>query len=88
MLVQPPHHSEKALKLGIIERKSGQPLTDRFALPPGWITRRRKLIAIKPRANEMRRCVRKWIVREERECPRIVVQKFPNKMQRPGIFRR
>ena len=34
----------------------------------------------------MRRLVRKWIAREERECCGIVVQKLPNKMERPGIF--
>ena len=35
----------------------------------------------------MRRRVGKGIVRQERECAAIVVQKFPDEMQRPRIFR-
>src|SRR5438876_9326641 len=35
----------------------------------------------------MRRANGKWIVREQRERSWIVVQKFPDEMQRPRIFR-
>ena len=63
-----------------------QPFTDSFALPPGLVTNRRKLIAVKPCADVMRWCIGKGIIREEREGAAIVMQKFPDKVQRPRIL--
>src|SRR5438270_13186245 len=36
----------------------------------------------------MGRCIWKWIAGQQRQCPGIVVQEFPDKMKGPGIFRR
>src|SRR2546423_14615251 len=36
----------------------------------------------------MRRRIRKRIVRQKGQPPTVIVQEFPNKMQRPWIFRR
>src|SRR5437870_10553469 len=85
--IEPIHRNEQTLKLGIIYIQRGQPFADSFAFPPRFLSNRREPITIKSCSNVMRRSVWKGIVRQERECAAIVVQKFPDKMQRPGIFR-
>ena len=85
-LVHPIHRFEQPVKLGIVRREGGQPSADWFAFPPCFLTNWREMITIKSRANVMRRRVGKGIVRKERERAAIVMQKFPNKMQRPRIF--
>jgi len=82
------HRSEEAAELGVIGGESGEPFTDRFASPPGAIAGRRKLVAIKARSDVMRRRVGKWIAGQERERAGIVVEKFPDEMERPRIFSR
>src|SRR5947208_6318550 len=87
-LIQPIHRPEQAAKLGVVCGKSRQPFADLLAIPPSFLAKRREPVAIKSRPNIMRRRVGKWIVREERERTAIVMQKFPNKMDRPRILGR
>ena len=63
--IQPIHRGQKTAELDVINRKSGKPFTNWFAFPPGWVTRRREMIAIKLRANVVRRSNGKWIVRQQ-----------------------
>src|SRR6266404_6484687 len=88
LLIEPVHRAEQAAELGVVRGQSGQPFADWFAFPPGAVADRCKLVTIESRADIMRRRVRKWIAGEKRERAAIVVQKFPNEMQRPRIFRR
>src|SRR5437016_12507755 len=45
------------------------------------------MIAIECRANVVRRSKGKWIAAQERKRSRIVVQQFPDEMERPWVFR-
>ena len=58
----------------VVDGKSGKPFTNWFAFPPGWVTRRREMIAIELRANVVRRSNWKWITGEKGKRARIVVQ--------------
>ena len=60
--------------MDVIGRESGKPFADWLAFPPGWVTRRREMIAIELRANVVRRSNRKWITGEKGKRARIVVQ--------------
>ena len=60
--------------MDVIGRESGKPFTNWLAFPPGWVTRRREMIAIELRANVVRRAKGKWITGEKGKRARIVVQ--------------
>src|SRR6266850_3219602 len=83
--VQPIHRVQQTPKLRVAYVQRGQPFADSFAFPPRFVANWRKLIAIQPCSNVMRRRVGKGIVRQERQRAAIVMQKFPYKMQRPRI---
>src|SRR5437660_1452015 len=78
--IQPIHCLQQLTKPWIFYGERGQPFADWFAFPPCFLANRRELITIKSRADVMRRRVGKRIVRQERECAAIVVQKSPDKM--------
>src|SRR6266699_1055605 len=88
LLIQPIHRPEQTAKLCVVNRESGQPFANWFALPPSGIANRREMITIQPRANITGRRGGKWIVGKEREGAAIVVQEFPDKMQCPWIVSR
>ena len=73
--------------MDVIGRESGKPFTNWLAFPPDWVTGRREMIAIEFRANVVRRSKGKWIAAQERKRSRIVVQQFPDEMERPWVFR-
>src|ERR1051326_8802872 len=55
-------------------------------MPPHFVAGRSEMISIQPRADVTRRFVRKRIVIDERERAGIVMQKFPDEMERPRIL--
>ena len=73
-LIQPIHLTKDAAELFIVDGKCRKPFTDRFAFPPGWVARRREMIAIELRANVVRRSNWKWSAGEKGKRARIVVQ--------------
>src|SRR6266853_1633074 len=84
--IEPFHLVEQTPKPGIVCRERRQPFADSFAFPPRLLPDRREPIPVKSHSNVMRRRIRKRIIRQERECAAIVVQKFPDKTQRPRII--
>src|SRR5947207_15506609 len=83
--VQLIHGVQQTLELRVVYVQRRQPFADSFALPPRSVANWRKLISIQPGPNIMRWRIRKGIVRQKRERAAIVMQKFPYKMQGPGI---
>src|SRR5207253_1316024 len=53
--IQPIHRPEQTAKLCVVNRDSGQPFANWFALPPSRITNRREMITIQPHAHITRR---------------------------------
>src|SRR5205085_4451084 len=84
--IEPIHRLEQTPQLRIVCVKRRQPFADSLAFPPLCVAKGREAVTIKSRANVARRRVWKGIARQKRECAAIVVQKFPDKMQRPRVI--
>src|SRR6266446_546649 len=75
--VQPIHRVQQTPKLRVVYVQRRQPFADSFAFPPRFVANWRKLIAIQPCSNVMRRRVGKGMVRQERQRAAIVMPDLP-----------
>src|SRR5213080_4815852 len=86
-LIQPIHGFQQLAKLRIVRGERREPFAYQFTFPPCFISNLRKPITKESRSNVMRLRVRKRIIRKQRKRATVIVQKLPDKMQRPRILR-
>src|SRR5579862_1899671 len=86
--LQPAGLLQKLNQPRVLRRQRWQPETQFFPFPKValGISGRYKLVAIKHCANVMRWFIGKWIAAEQAQSTGIVVEQFPDQVQRPGIL--
>src|SRR4030081_2657037 len=65
-LIEPIHCRENAPELWIIDRKRGQPFTERFAFPPRLFSKGCESVTVESRSDIMRRRARELTVGDQR----------------------